>query len=152
MRRQAIHFPDSPTKQISVLVFQLSRSARSSCTSSIGLSPVHPSNHLQFVLSHPHRPTYSRHPCHLPENSHKGPTCQPVTPHYNLLHTCYTLSLQCYTPVTPSYTPVIITFWGYLEPRPPLHLVIISSFVLATPSPPLCRRNWQEKLNCKKQY
>ena len=71
MRRQAIYFPDSPTKQISVLVFQLSRSARSSCTASIGLS-VSPFIWL-FKLSHPHPPTHFRHPCypcHLPHNTH----------------------------------------------------------------------------------
>ena len=108
MRRQAIYFPDSPTKQISVLLFQLSRSARSSCTASIGLS-VSPSI-WSFMLSHPHRPTHFRHPCypchpcHLPHNTRKRRTCHPVTPHYILLHTCYTISLQCYTTVTPSYT------------------------------------------------
>ena len=110
MWRQAIYFPDSPTKQISILLFQLSRSARSLCTASIGLS-VTPSI-WSFMLSHPHRPTHFRHPCypchpcHLPHNTHKRRTCHPVTPHYILLHTCYTISLQCYTTVTPSYTSV----------------------------------------------
>ena len=110
------------------------------CTALIGL-PVRPSIRL-FILSHPYPPTHSRHPYHLPHNSHKCHSCHPVTPqYYNLSHTCYTLSLPCYTPVTPSYTPCqglfindVITFWGYLDNPPPL-----------------CRRNWQEKLNCKKQ-
>ena len=116
-------------------------------TASIGLS-VRPSIG-SFILSHPHRPTHSRHHCLLPHNSHKRRTCHPVTPHYNLLHTCYTLSLPCYTPVTHSYTPCqglfinhIITFWGYLDAPSPLS----SCHLLATPPPPL----WANRLSNEK--
>ena len=98
MRRQAIYFPDSPTKQISVLVFQLSRSARSSCTSMIGLPPVYPSNRLCSVIHIvPLTPV-------TPVTSLKTVT---KVPPVNLLHPITTF----YTPVTRYHSNV----------TPPLH-------------------------------
>ena len=61
-----------------------------------------------------------------------------------MLHPCYTHLHPCW----------LLSSLGCCHhvlgvSRPPLPLVIMSSFGYPNP---LCRRNWQEKLNCKKQY
>ena len=119
------------------------------------------------MLSHPHRPTHFRHPCypchpcHLPHNTHKRRTCHPVTPHYILLHTCCTISLQYYTTVTPSYTSGytllhpcrrlfindVTTFWGDLDS--PLPLVFMSCKWSSRKNRPLANDHQERPAPCK---